>query len=102
MVGLVDVGSPGGLFAQINGRTSKAVIDWLEAQDPAWQARITHVAMDTSATYARAARIALPNAKVVVDRFRLFALAMSARTSAEAIGSAAGVAISGPPALGGP
>jgi hypothetical protein len=31
-----------------------------EAQDPEWRARITHVSMDTSATYARAARLALP------------------------------------------
>ena len=30
-----------------------------EAQDPEWRARITHVSMDTSSTYARAARLAL-------------------------------------------
>ena len=54
--GLVDLDGTGGLFAQVNGRTSAAVIAWLEAQDPAWRAAITHVSMDTSATYARAAR----------------------------------------------
>ena len=57
--GLVDLVGTGGLFAQVNGRNSAAVIAWLEAQDPEWPAAITHVSMDTSATYARAARIAL-------------------------------------------
>ena len=41
---------------------------------------ITHVSMDTSATYARAARLALPHATVVVDRFHLVALANRAVT----------------------
>jgi hypothetical protein len=72
--GLVDLGGAGGLFAQVNGRKSADVIAWLEAQDPQWRARITHVAMDTSATYARAARIALPDAVIIVDRFHLVAL----------------------------
>jgi hypothetical protein len=67
--GLVDLGGDGGLFAQVNGRTSKVLVEWLQAQDPDWLARITPVSMDTSATYARAARLALPNAVVVVDRF---------------------------------
>ena len=57
--GLVDLVGTGGLFAQVNGRNSAAVIAWPEAQDPEWPAAITHVSMDTSATYARAARIAL-------------------------------------------
>ena len=67
--GLVDLTGDGGLFAQVNGRTSKVLIEWLQAQDPDWLAGITHVSMDTSATYARAARLALPHATVVVDRF---------------------------------
>src|SRR5664279_2003896 len=78
--GLVDLDGTGGLFAQVNGRNSAAVIAWLEAQDPAWRAAITHVSMDTSATYARAARIALPHAVVVVDRFHLVQLANKALT----------------------
>jgi transposase len=78
--GLVDLEGTGGLFAQVNGRTSASVIAWLEEQDPQWRARITHVSMDTSATYARAARLALPNATVIVDRFHLVALANRAVT----------------------
>ena len=72
--GLVDLGRLGGLFQQVNGRTSQVVIDWLGEQDPAWRAGITHVSMDTSATYAKAAREALPHAKIDVDRFHLVAL----------------------------
>ncbi len=50
--GLVDLDGTGGLFAQVNGRNSAAVIAWLGQQDPDWRAGITHVSMDTSATYA--------------------------------------------------
>jgi transposase len=78
--GLVDLDGTGGLFAQVNGRTSDVVIAWLNEQDPEWRDAITHVSMDTSATYARAARLALPNAVVVVDRFHLVALANRAVT----------------------
>jgi len=78
--GLVDLDGTGGLFAQINGRTSDVVIAWLKEQNPEWRAAITHVSMDTSATYARAARLALPNAVVIVDRFHLVALANRAVT----------------------
>jgi hypothetical protein len=60
--GLVDLDGTGGLFAQVNGRTSDVVIAWLNEQNPEWRPAITHVSMDTSATYARAARMALPNA----------------------------------------
>ena len=34
--GLVDLSGNGGLFAQVNGRTSKVLIEWLQAQDPDW------------------------------------------------------------------
>ena len=78
--GLVDLDGTGGLFAQVNGRTSDVVIAWLKEQKPEWRDAITHVSMDTSATYARAARLALPNAVVVVDRFHLVALANRAVT----------------------
>ncbi|AZI57432.1 hypothetical protein EH165_03910 [Nakamurella antarctica] len=79
--GLVDLGGNGGLFAQVNGRNSEVVISWLQAQDPTWLAGITHVSMDPSTAYARAARLALPNAVVVVHRFHLVMLAIRAITS---------------------
>jgi transposase len=69
--GLVDITGDQGLLAQVNGRNSGVVIDWLATQDPTWRAQITHVAIDLSPAYARAAREALPQAKVIADRFHL-------------------------------
>ena len=39
--------------------------------DPDWRTQITHVAIDMSAVYARAVRLGLPGAVVIVDRFHL-------------------------------
>jgi len=69
--GLVDITGDQGLLAQVNGRNSTAVIDWLAQRDPGWSAQITHVAIDLSAVYARAVRLGLPHAIVVADRFHL-------------------------------
>lgn len=69
--GLVDIAGGQGLLAQVNGRTSAVVTDWLDARDPTWKAQITHVAIDMSAVYAKAVREALPHAQLVVDRFHL-------------------------------
>ena len=69
--GLVDVSGDQGLLAQVNGRSSGVVIDWLAAQDRTWRAQITHVAIDLSPAYARAAREALPQAIVIADRFHV-------------------------------
>ncbi len=48
-----------------------AVIDWLAQREPGWSAQITHVAIDLSVVYARAVRLGLPRAIVIVDRFHL-------------------------------
>ena len=69
--GLVDITGDQGLLGQVNGRNSAVVIDWIQARDPAWRAQITHVAIDLSAVYAKAARDALPQAKLIADRFHL-------------------------------
>lgn len=69
--GLVDIAGSQGLLAQVNGRTSAVVTDWLDARDAAWKAQITHVAIDMSTVYAKAVREALPQARLVVDRFHL-------------------------------
>ena len=58
-------------MAQVNGRNSQTVIDWLAQRDPGWSAQITHVAIDLSAVYARAVRLGLPGAIVIADRFHL-------------------------------
>ncbi|WP_373167415.1 ISL3 family transposase [Mycobacterium marinum] len=69
--GLVDITGDAGLLAQLNGRSSAVVIDWLAPQGPTWRAQITHVAIDLSPAYARVAREALPQAVVIADRFHL-------------------------------
>jgi len=69
--GLVDITGTAGLLVQVNGRSAAPVADWLAQRDPAWRAAITHVAIDMSATYAKAARDALPHAQLIVDRFHL-------------------------------
>ncbi|GFG85593.1 ISL3 family transposase [Mycolicibacter algericus DSM 45454] len=69
--GLVNITGSGGLLVQVNGRTAKAVTDWLAQRDLAWRAQITHVAIDMSNVYAKATREALPHARLIVDRFHL-------------------------------
>lgn len=69
--GLVDITGNAGLLVQINGRSAKPVADWLGARTPQWRCQITHVAIDMSMTYAKAARDALPHAELIVDRFHL-------------------------------
>jgi hypothetical protein len=73
--GIVDSVGDCGLLAHVEGRSSKAVIDWLEDQPQAWREAITHVTIDLSASYARAVRVGLPNAVMVADRFHLVRLA---------------------------
>ena len=49
----------------------RTVIDWLAERDAGWRAAITHLAIDLSVVYARAVRLGLPGAIVIVDRFHL-------------------------------
>jgi transposase len=73
--GFVDAAGTVGLLAQVEGRTSAATSAWLNAQPAPWRAGITHVTIDLSASYAKAVRVALPDAVLVADRFHLVALA---------------------------
>jgi transposase len=73
--GFVDATGTGGLLAQVEGRTSAAVIAWLGEQPAPWRASISHVTIDLSASYAKAVRQALPDAVLVADRFHLVHLA---------------------------
>jgi transposase len=69
--GLVDITGDQGLLGQINGRNSAVVTAWLAQRDPHWRAQVTHVAIDLSAVYAKAAREALPHATLIADRFHV-------------------------------
>jgi transposase len=73
--GFVDATGTGGLLAQVQGRTSAAVLTWLNEQPAPWRAAITHVSIDLSASYAKAVREALPDAILVANRFHLVRLA---------------------------
>jgi transposase len=73
--GIVDAAGSGGLLAHIDGRTAASVTQWLAAQPLWWRQGVTHVAIDLSASYARAVADALPDAVVVADRFHLVRLA---------------------------
>ncbi len=67
--GIVDAVGDCGLLAHVEGRTSKAVIDWLDDQPRAWREAITHVTIDLSASYAAAVRVGLPHVVIVADPF---------------------------------
>jgi transposase len=76
----VDLAGTSGLLGQTAGRTSKAVVTWLEARSPAWREAVRIVAMDPCASYRAAVRQALPNARIVADHFHLVRLANQALT----------------------
>ncbi len=75
LTGIVDAAGTAGLLAHVEGRTAASVAAWLTGQPQAWREAVTHVAIDLSASYANAIRLALPHAVVVADRFHLVRLA---------------------------
>jgi transposase len=90
--GFVDALGTGGLLGQIEGRTVADVLVWLAATPLTWRKNIKYVAIDMSATYRAAVRIALPQAAVAVDHFHVVQLAnkmlsmVRRRTTAEVRG----------------
>jgi transposase len=71
---IVDAAGTAGLLAHIDGRTAASVAEWLATQPDSWKAGVTHVAIDLSASYAKAVRDALLDAVIVADKFHLVAL----------------------------
>ncbi len=80
--GFVDLAGSQGLLGQVEGRTSAAVVGWLQARSEQFRAGVRFVAIDPHAGYAHAIATAglLPNAVVVVDHFHLVKLANDAVT----------------------
>ncbi len=76
----VDLDGPQGLLGQTAGRTSAAVVDWLDERGQAWKDTVQIVAMDPCASYRSAVRQALPHALIVADHFHLVRLANQAVT----------------------
>ena len=75
--GFVDLAGAQGLLGQVEGRTSKCVVDWLQARTPEFREAVRFVAIDPAAVYAAAIRTPglLPNATLVVDHFHIVKLA---------------------------
>lgn len=71
----VDLAGPGGLLGQTAGRTSAAVVSWLDTCGEDWKAAVQVVAIDPCAAYRTAIEEALPHARIVADRFHLVRLA---------------------------
>lgn len=82
LTGIVDAHGAGGLLGHVQGRSAEKVAEWLTAQPEAWRAGVTHVAIDLSASYAKAVADALPHAVLVADRFHLVKLANDMVTEA--------------------
>ncbi|MFF5075374.1 ISL3 family transposase [Micromonospora olivasterospora] len=79
-VGFCDLTDGQGLLAQIEGRTSSAVTDWLRQRPAAWRKQIEAVAIDMCTVFKAAVREALPHAILVVDHFHVVQLANRAVT----------------------
>lgn len=79
-VGFVDLLGGQGLLAQVEGRTSKAVTDWLTQRTAAWREQVQAVAIDMCTVFKAAVREALPHAVLVVDHFHVVQLANRAVT----------------------
>ncbi len=81
--GFVDLAGSQGLLGQTEGRTSKTVVDWLQARSDEFRSSIAYVAIDPAAAYAAAIRTPglLPNATLVVDHFHIVKLAGDAVTA---------------------
>jgi len=80
--GFVDLAGAQGLLGQVEGRTSAAVVDWLNQRSAAFREAVRFVAIDPAAGYANAIRTPglLPNATLVVDHFHIVKLANDAVT----------------------
>jgi transposase len=65
--GFVDLAGSQGLLGQVEGRTSRCVLDWLADRGEAFRAAVQVVALDPSAPYAAAVRQALEGCHVGVE-----------------------------------
>lgn len=70
-----DTTKPGRMLGLAPGRSGACVRDRLNQQSLTFQAAIEIVVIDTSAPYASGIRMALPHAKIAVDKWHLVALA---------------------------
>jgi transposase len=77
-VGFVDIGGTQGLLGQVEGRTARTVIDWINGRSREWRDAIGHVVIDMCTVFKAAVAEALPCAVLVVDHFHVVQLANKA------------------------
>jgi len=101
-----DTTKPGRMLGLAPGRSGVCVKDWLNEQSQAFRDAVQVVVIDTSAPYASGIRVALPHAKIAVDKWHLVALAnqmvteVRQRVTREQLGRR-GTTTGVPPACGG-
>jgi transposase len=79
-VGFCDLSGGQGLLAQVEGRTTAAVIGWLTARTQVWREQVKAVAIDMCTVFKSAIRQVLPHTVLVVDHFHIVQLANRAVT----------------------
>jgi transposase len=66
------------LLDLVPGRTKRSVTDWVEARPPEWRAGITEVVIDPFDAYRHGVAEALPQVRLIVDKFHAVRLANQA------------------------
>jgi transposase len=74
-VGFVDVDGGQGLLGQVEGRTARVVVDWINGRTADWRAAVRHVVIDMCTVFKAAVTSVLPHATLVVDHFHVVQLA---------------------------
>jgi transposase len=76
--GIVDMSGPARLLDVVEGRSGKALSDWVAERDPSWRDAIEVAALDPFRGYAAALRTSLPGATRVLDAFHVTRLGFAA------------------------
>jgi transposase len=76
--GIVALNGRARLLDVVQGRSGKALSDWVSARDQAWRDRISVAALDPFRGYATALRTTLPQAVRVLDAFHVVRLGLDA------------------------
>jgi transposase len=76
--GIVALGGRARLLDVVEGRSGKALSDWISARDQGWRDGITVAALDPFRGYATALRTSLPQAVRVLDAFHVVRLGLDA------------------------
>lgn len=66
------------LLDLVPGRTKRSVTDWVDARPLAWRSGVTEVVIDPFDAYRRGVTEALPNVRLIVDKFHAVRLANQA------------------------